>query len=145
VFTRKAFLRVALTANLLLSACGKPVEVPKDMRRTVQIASTTISSEKDSGYRLLGPGEVERFLHDHPEDADRLPELIESSKASLEVEKLFRDYPEDADRLPELIQAAEASLGHPKTASDLPRLIETVRAFLEVSQRDESTPIPNNK
>jgi hypothetical protein len=83
---RKAFLLVALTISLLLSACGKPTEVSKDMRRTVQIATTTLSSEKDEGYRLLEPGEVERFLRDHPEDAHLLPQLIEATKASLKGE-----------------------------------------------------------
>lgn len=134
---RKAFLLVALTISLLLSACGKPTEVSNDMRRVVHIATTTINSETDEGYRLLEPGEVERFLRDYPEDADRVPELIESTKASLEVEKLFRDHPEDTDRLPELIEAAKASLGDPKTANDLLKLIEAVKTLLEASPKDE--------
>jgi hypothetical protein len=107
---RKALLLVVLTIGLLLSACGKPTEVSKDMRRTVTVATTTINSEKDEGYRLLEPGEVERFLRDHPEDADRVPELIEATKVSLEVERFLRDHPEDAHLLRKLIEEFKASM-----------------------------------
>jgi hypothetical protein len=79
---RKALLLVVLAIGLLLSACGKPTEVSNDM-----VATTTINSEKDGGYRLLEPGEVERFLRDHPEAASELPRLIEAAKASLKDER----------------------------------------------------------
>jgi hypothetical protein len=87
----KAFLLVVLTIGLLLSACGKPTEVSNDMPRIVHLATTTINSETDVGYRLLEPGEVERFLRDHPEAASEVPRLIEAAKAGLEIEASLKD------------------------------------------------------
>jgi hypothetical protein len=164
---RKALLLVALTISLLLSACGKPTEVSNDMRRTVLIATTTLSSEKDERYSLLEPGEVERFLRDHPEAASEVPRIIENMMLSLEVERFLsegysllepgeverylRDYPENADRVPELIEATKGSLeverflrDHPEDAHLLRKLIEEfkVKASLEseASLKDESVP-----
>lgn len=76
------------------------------MPRIVHIATTTISSETDDGYRLLEPGEVERFLRDHPESASEVPRLIEQTKVSLEWEKFLRDHPDDAHLLIEEFRAS---------------------------------------
>jgi hypothetical protein len=72
VSMRYLFVLFVLLSSLLLSACGEVEGVKTSTVDSVPLTYTGV-------YRLLEPGEVERFLRDHPEQEKNLPQMLESS------------------------------------------------------------------
>jgi hypothetical protein len=65
---------------LLLSACGEVEGIKTSTKDSVPLTYT-------GAYRLLEPGEVERFLRDHPEYEQNLPQMLETARRQkLEME-----------------------------------------------------------